>query len=169
MITNERLAQFIDDRYIYKFSHGPNLVQTKEQAIRNGINCVSLAHLALRELFDVTLPATLMCSELHRDRNYFKELDVEEERRTGDLEWFGIEDPSIVPSDFVPHYEDGELVNWRDYPIKHVAIHTGEESVDGALLLHSTSITGTNSIWPHSIFKKYRRYKKSYGVTRLRD
>lgn len=68
---DERLAQFLDPAYVYRFTHGPDMVTTKEQALREGINCVSLAHFVVRELCDVRLPAKLMCSELHQDDQYF--------------------------------------------------------------------------------------------------
>ena len=168
MIQNEVLSQFINDDYHYKFSHGPNIVRSKEQAQRDGINCVSLAHLALRELRNITLPSELMCAELHQDRTYFDEVS-DSEMITGDLVWFGIENPPIEPHQFIPLYENGELTNWREYPVKHVAIATGEVDYDGdPLLLHSTNLTGTNTVWPMRLFANYRRYKQIYGITRLK-
>ena len=167
MIQNETLSQFIDDDYRYKFSHGPNIVRTKEQARREGINCVSLAHLALKELYGITLPSSLMCSELHQDREYFQDVN-DNEMKIGDLVWFGIEKPTIEPGQFTPVYVNGELSNWQEYPVKHVAIATGETSNEGdPLLLHSTSITGTNSVWPMKSFASYVRYRRMYGATRL--
>lgn len=168
MARNEIFTQFIDYAYVYRFTHGPNLIQSKEQARRDGINCVSLAHLALRELCGVYLPSTLMCSELHRDREHFEAVsDIE--IKVGDLVWFGVQEPVIEPNDFVPIYINGELLNWREYPVKHVAIATGE--VDGEndpLLLHSSSIVGTNAVWPMRDFANHRRYERKYGVSRLK-
>jgi hypothetical protein len=88
--------------------------------------------------------------------------------RLGDLVWFGVEEPAIETHEFQPLYENGQLVNWSDFPVKHVAISTGESNDGDPLLLHSTSIAGTNVIWPMSSFATYRRYRKHYGVTRLK-
>lgn len=169
MIQNEALAQFVSDEYKYRFTHGPNIIQSKEQALREGINCVSLAHLALRELYGVVLPGVLMCSELHRDREYFEAVP-KGEMAIGDLVWFGVQNPPIEPDNFVPRYENDELTNWRDYGVKHVAVATGEIDETGdALLLHSTNMTGTNTVWPLRLFAEYARYRRIYGVTRLKD
>lgn len=166
MTQNEELSQFISDDFRYKFSHGPNIIHSKEQARREGINCISLAHLALKALYGVTLPSALMCSELHQDREYFEEV-THKDMIAGDLVWFGVQDPIIGPDQFVPVYEDGELINWKEYPVKHVAIATGEINHDDPLLLHSTNLTGTNVIWPMRLFAEHRRYRQLYGVTRL--
>ena len=163
------LEQYIDPTYVYRFTHGPNIVDTREAALRKGINCVSLAHLALKDLFEYSLPADLLCSELYNDREHFRSVAKSETTQTGDLVWFGLENPKTEIAEFVPQYRDGELLNWLDYPIKHVAIHTGERDKQGDyLLLHSTSIVGTNTIWPLRRFANYERYRKLYGFTRLK-
>lgn len=88
--------------------------------------------------------------------------------RRGDLAWFGTENADIEPEVFVPVYKDGALTNWADFPIKHAAIHTGEADEAGnPLLLHSTHVEGTNTVWPLPKFAIYRKYRKLYGITRL--
>lgn len=167
---NGLLELYIDPAFEYKFTQGPDVVRSREDAIRYGINCVSLAHLVLKGLFQYRLPPDLMCSELYLDRQYFDEVPSLEHMQIGDLVWFGIEEPAVAVDEFVPHYIDGQLVNWADFPVKHVAIYTGE--IGGGndyLLLHSTHIEGTNSIWPLAKFADYRKYKKLYGITRLKN
>lgn len=162
-----RLEIYLNSSYVYDFWSGPDVVQSKQDALAKGINCISLVHLALTDLFDYPLPQSLMCSELYKDREHFRPVHNSEVNQMGDLMWFGIEDPPISTRAFVPHYEDGKLVNWSDFPVKHAAIHTGEDNDGDPLLLHSTSIVGTNTVWPMSYFRTYKRYRKFYGATRL--
>ena len=161
------MTAYISPEYVYSFLSGPDIVQSKEDAWEIGINCISLAHLALKDLYDYELPRELMCAELYADREHFIPLEDGEAMMVGDLVWFGIEDPEVQVHEFVPHYENGSLINWADFPVKHVAIFTGEYADGDPLLLHSTSIVGTNVVWPLSYFKTYRRYRQLYGVTRL--
>lgn len=166
---NRLLEPYIDPAFEYRFTQGPDVVQSREDAIRYGINCVSLAHLALKDLFEYRLPPDLMCAELHMDREHFVNVNNLQDMQTGDLLWFGIEEPAVAVDDFVPHYVDGQLVNWIDFPVKHVAIYTGEKNEDNDyLLLHSTHVEGTNVIWPLAKFAGYQKYEKLYGITRLK-
>lgn len=164
---DRQLEQYLDRAYVYKFTHGPDIVRTRESARQKGISCISLAHLALRDLFDYEIPADLQCLELYADREHFYEVDDIQDMQRGDLLWFGLAEPKIAIDDFEPRYVDDQLLNWSDYPIKHVAVYTGEEAED-YLLLHSTPLEGTNVIWPMSKFADYKRYEKFYGITRLK-
>lgn len=167
---SRQLDRYVDSDFVYRFMQNPDVVRSEEDARRDGINCVSLAHLALKELFEKELPEDLLCAELYADRDYFDHFDSLDNLQTGDLVWFGIENPRIMPDDFTPLYEQGRLVNWRDFPIKHVAISTGERDETGdELLLHSTYYEGTNTIWPLSQFASYERYRRTYGISRLKD
>lgn len=162
------LEKFVDTDFVYRFSHGPQVVATEQAARAAGINCVSLAHLALRDLYGQRLPSDLLCTEMWFDREYFRPLEDGEQPQLGDLNWFGVRKPKVVPTDFVPSYEGSELVNWRDFPINHVAIHLGETDDQGdPLLLHASQETGTTSVWPSRQFGEYRRYARSYGASRL--
>lgn len=167
LATIDPLLHFIEEAYSYKFTQGPDVVHSKQDALRDGINCVSLAHLALRDLFDIKLPSSLMCAEMYLDQQYFATVDSVQSSRRGDLYWFGIEDPHIQPDEFSFEYQDGELINWADFPVKHVAIHTGNAlGSHNPLLLHST-FRVNNVIWPLEKFSNYIRYSKLYGITRL--
>jgi hypothetical protein len=105
---------------------------------------------------------------MYLDRDHFEKVEDVETTRQGDLVWFGIEDAGIQPEEFVPVYLDGALVNWADFPIKHVSLCTGDKDERGRqLLLHATHVGGTNTIWPIDKFAEYRKYRKMYGITRL--
>ena len=160
---NEQLTRYLDPEFIYRFMQNPNVVRSEEDARKHGINCVSLAHLAIKNLFEYELPRDLLCAELYADTKHFERIEQLQDMQTGDLVWFGIEQPAIHPEEFVPRYdEQGKLINWSDFPVKHVAISTGEHNEDrDPLLLHSTYYEGTNVIWPLSRFSAYPKYKKN--------
>lgn len=140
-----------------------------EDAKHGGINCVSLAHLALKSLFDFELPAELGCAEMYLDRQYFKQIDHGVAMRLGDLAWFGIQNAARAPEDIKLEYSrDGTLTNWRDFPVKHVAVYTGITQQAVPLFLHATFLEGgKNAVWPLPKFQQYARYRKFYGITRL--
>ena len=165
---NKLLETYIDPQYVYKFTQGPDVVRSREDALRDGINCISLAHLALRDLFDYELPAELFCLELYYDREHFTEVGGLENMQAGDLVWLGLASPTVEIEDFVPRYKNGRLTNWSESPVKHAAIFTGEKDQSSDhLLLHSTPYEGTNAVWPLKMFSRHKRYRKVYGITRL--
>ena len=125
--------------------------------------------MALEALFEHRLPPHLGCAELYLDRERFKPVESIEDARIGDLVWFGIRNALQKPEEVVLRYnERGELVNWRDFPVRHVAVHTGAEEAGVPLLLHATFMNGgKNAIWPLTEFDKHPRYSRLYGVTRL--
>src|ERR1700757_315636 len=157
------LERFVDTEFVYRFTHGPNMVTDEAEAREKGINCVLLAHFALRELFGHSLPPELHCYEMFTDNKRFYTVDSLEGMYMGDLVWFGTANPRIPIDEFEPKYgEDGFLLNHRDSAVKHVALYTGERSENDFLLLHSTHIAGGNVIWPLSRFSAYKRYEKIY-------
>lgn len=166
---NNTLDTFIDPAYRYDFWQGPAEVRSITDAQRSGLNCIALAHLAINKLFEVELPPELHCAELYTDTQYFTRVDDLAEARRGDLLWFGVANPVIEPAAFVPLYRDGMLVNWRDFPVKHVAVHTGKrDEQDEPLLLHASQEDSTNVIWPLPEFaKRNKRWEKFYGISRL--
>ncbi|MGD0284332.1 MAG: hypothetical protein ABSB12_01930 [Candidatus Saccharimonadales bacterium] len=166
---DSRLQQFLNPDYSYRFSQNPDVVRTKEDAIRNGINCISLAHLVIKELFNYELPSGLLCAELFLDQEHFAPITDISNLQMGDLVWFGNGNNLAEPSQVELRYgKHGKLINWREFPVKHVAIYTGVMEVDDPLLLHATFFDGgKNTIWPMSKFQTYQRYKKMHGVTRF--
>ncbi len=163
------LETYVDPRFVYDFWQGPREVRNLDQALENGINCISLAHLAIRGLFKYELPEELHCAELFNDVSYFDEVPTVSDMEPGDLIWFGLEEPVMSAEEFVPVYQGDKLTNWRDFPVKHVGIFTGKYEDSEPLILHSSNIEGTNVIWPLSRFDEYRRYQKIYGIRRLKD
>jgi len=162
------LKHFVDPAFVYSFEKGPNRVSSEAVAKQEGLNCVTLAHLALDELFDRKLPANLHCYEMATDEDYFETIESPELMQQGDLVWFGFASPRQTIEDFVPKYDaNGFLLNWRDSPIKHVAMYTGERREGDFMMLHSTHIEGTNAIWPLGLFSKYKRYERIYRIGRL--
>lgn len=164
---NKLLEQYLNPAFVYRFTHNPNVVHSRQDAIRHGINCISLAHLALKDLFNHQLLPELGCAELYNDKEDFHPVEDFESMQVGDLVWFGQTNPKIEPEEFVPYYQGGQLLNWADFPVKHVAIYTGVHNED-YLLLHSTHLEGTNVIWPLAKFSSYERYKRIYGISRLK-
>jgi hypothetical protein len=162
------LQHFLDPAYRYDFWQGPEKVRSDEDARQKGLNCVSLAHLALRNLFNETLPPEMHCYEMYADDAYFKTLGGVDETQQGDLVWFGRQD-AAEPALFVPQYAKGSsfLENWRDSPVKHVAVCTGERYDGEPLLLHATHIEGTNVIWPLRKFEEHERYARVLRVARF--
>jgi hypothetical protein len=170
MITSvdEVFRSYLDPAFRYVWSQSPARVRSREDALRDGLNCVALAHLVLRDLFGHVLPASYQSLELFQDRRYFEPVDDLARSRAGDLVWFGVAEPRLPLDEFVPLFEDGELLNVADFPVNHVAVHTGEHLGGDPLLLHASSLDGTNALWPLRRFADHPRYGRIYGVHRLR-
>ncbi len=167
---NLDLERYLQPDYVYRFTQGPDMVRSLDDARHNGLNCIALAHLVLKDLFDYELPPEFRCVELYTDREHLEPIESMDDAQTGDLVWFGVEEPAITVEAFVPQYAGGELLNWADFPVKHVAICTGETNPDDDyLLLHSSREDGVNAVWPMARFGDYRRYRKLYGISRLKN
>ena len=164
---NTIMQKYLDAPFKYEFAQNPDMAPTFDIALAKGINCISLAHLVLKDLYDVDLPTIYRCSELYRDTTYFEDIDDFGSTQLGDLVWLGVANPRVSVENFTPNYKDGELTNWPDFPVKHVAIHTGENSTADNLL-HATYVGKTTTVWPLQKFNEYPRYKKVYGIKRLK-
>ena len=167
----DTFENFLRAGYAYSFEQGPNKVRSHEDARVNGLNCVALAHLAMKDLFDYTLPEDYQCLELFLDREqHFESIDSLDSAQQGDLVWFGFAEPRIPLEEFVPVYDEcREITNWQDVAVRHVGLFTGEIDGEGdQLVLHATRSAGTVAIWPLRKFQEYKRYRKVYGVSRLK-
>ena len=165
---DEVFRSYLDPAFRYVWSQGPTRVRGRQDALRDGLNCVALAHLVLRDLFGHTLPASFQSWELFEDRAFFEPVDGVPTAQAGDLVWFGAARPRLRLDEFEPRFEDGELVNVADFAVNHVAVHTGERAGGDPLLLHASSLDGTNVLWPLARFAARPRYAKIYGIQRLR-
>jgi hypothetical protein len=166
--VSELLDSYLNPGFRYVFAQGPDRVRTRADALANGLNCVALAHLALRDLFGVTLPARLRSVELSSDLRYFHYVPLGNPLELGDLVWFG---PAAAPmslADFIARYDSGgELLNFSEFPINHVAVYLDYEN-GHRRVLHASPADGTNAIWPLRRFGDYDRYNAIKAVQRLR-
>jgi hypothetical protein len=89
--------------------------------------------------------------------------------RAGDLVWFGPDRPRVRLDEFVPQYDGDELANPGDVPVKHVAICTDARGDGDRLMLHASSVDGTNALWPLRRFRAYDRYRRIHAIRRLRQ
>jgi hypothetical protein len=166
--VDDVFLRYLDPAFRYVKSQNPALVRSRDDALRDGLNCVALAHLLIRDLFGCPLPAHLQAFELVRDHVYFDPVPDAGRLSAGDLVWLGLGDQRLRQEDFVPQYDGVELVNGGDFPVKHVAISTGTGDRDDPLLLHASVADGTNAIWPLARFADHPRYGRIYALRRLR-
>ena len=149
-------------------TQGPDRVRSRQDALSAGLNCVSLAHLIIRDLFGYVLPATYQCTELSTDQQHFMSIPSARLMRPGVLVWLGVADPAASIQDFVPRFQNGRLANFNEYPINHVAIYTGVYDRGDYLLIHANQVDHTNTVWPLRAFQDHHRYGKVYAIMRLR-
>lgn len=162
------LDRFIDPALAYNFTQGPDRVQTEDDARRLGINCEALVHLALKGLFGCLLPPNLLCYEMFVDKALFVTIPSLEDMRMGDVVWFGPTLTNVSTEQFIPEYDRaGNLQNWSDCPVQHLAIHAGEAQEKEPLLLHATHITCGVEVWPLTRFARYARYEHVRRIGRL--
>ena len=166
---DEVFSRYLDPAFRYVVSQNPARVRSRQDALRDGLNCVALAHLVTRDLFGYTLPARLQSLELSRDQAHFEAVPDPERMQVGDLVWFGVDQPRVGLDEFVPQYDGDELMNGGDLPVKHVAICAGAGDDGDRLLLHASSVDGTNALWPLKLFREYDRYRRIYAIRRLRQ
>src|ERR1700728_2601732 len=121
---DEVFSRYLDPAFRYVKSQSPARVRSRDDALRDGLNCVALAHLVIRDLFGYALPARLQALEMVRDLAHFWSVPGPERMRAGDLVWLGMDRPDVELEEFVPRYDGGELANFSDFPVKHVAICT---------------------------------------------
>jgi hypothetical protein len=134
--VDEVFSRYLDPAFRYVWSQNPARVRSRRDALRDGLNCVALAHLVTRDLFGYTLPARLQSLELARDLAHFELVPDPGRMRVGDLVRFGVDRPRVSLDEFVPRYDGDELMNGSDVPVKHVAIFAGSSDDSDRLLLN---------------------------------
>jgi hypothetical protein len=165
----EPIRSYLHPSFRYVLSRGPECVRSRDEAVSGGLNCVALAHLLIRDLFGYVLPATYQCTELSTDYEHFSAVPEASLMRLGDLVWFGRADALAKVEDFIPRFENGQLANFDEYPINHVAIYTGVFARSDYQLIHANRVDGTNAVWPLGAFGAHERYGRVYAIMRLRD
>lgn len=162
-----KLRRLASEEFRYVFTQGPDRASSIERALEDGLNCVSLAHLAIRLTFDFKLPSDLYCLEMFQDEEHFEDVPSVRDARRYDIVWFGVDKTDAQLEEFEPIYDkSGQITNWSQSPIKHVGV-IYEPDTNDPLVLHSTSRTGTNSLWRLSQFAEHKRYKKVHGIRRF--
>ncbi len=163
----------IAERYLaadchYDFWLRPGEVPDLGSAQQKGLNCVVLAHLALKDLFGYTLPPDLRCTEMFLDTTHFTRTDYDAATvRRGDLLWFGTPAPAEVIDSFEPSYDQsGHLQNWQDFPVNHVGVFLGKTATGEAQILHSAAGENT-AVWSLEQFGAVPRYQQNWGMSRL--
>jgi hypothetical protein len=169
LAVNEVFLRYLDPAFRYVRSQVPALVRSREDALREGLNCVALAHLVTRDLFGYTLPAWYQSLELVRDLAHFEPVPDRDRMQAGDLVWLGADRPLVSLDEFVSRYRGDELLNFGDFPVNHVAICTGTHRGGDHVLLHASTVDGTNALWPLRKFDNYERYRRIYAIRRLRQ
>ena len=166
---NEVFLRYLDPAFRYVRSQVPALARSREDALREGLNCVALAHLVTRDLFGYTLPAWYQSLELVRDLAHFEAVPDQEGMQAGDLVWLGADRPLASLEEFVPRYRGHEPPNGADFPATHVAICTGARAGADHLLLHASTVDGTSALWPLGKFGDYAGCRRIHAIRRLRQ
>lgn len=162
-------SRYVDPAFRYAYRQNPARVRSRDDALRDGLNCVALAHLLIRDLFGCALPGRLQTYELIHEREYFEPVPSPEHMRAGDLVWLGPERPSVPLDEFVPRRTGDDITNMTEFPVKHVAICTDGFDDRDPVLLHASLIEGTNALWPLRRFSDHDRYGRIYAIRRLRS
>ena len=158
--------QYVDPALTYDFTQGPDKVRNYADAARDGVNCVSLAHLVMKDAFGESLPPDLFFYEMFSDTERFAPVTGLSGMQPADLVWLGHGNPKFEIDEFTPEFVDGHMTNWDDSPIKHVGVFTGEVKDDEPMVLHACWYVGRTAVWPLSEFSQYPKYERVYGVSR---
>lgn len=160
--------RYVDPDCTYDFWLRPQDVPDLQTAQQKGMNCVVLAHLVMKEMFDYELPPDLRCTEMFLDSTHFVRTEFNAEQlRPGDLVWFGRAASRVSAEQFKPSYDQsGHMQNWRDFPVNHVGIYVGRDAQDEAQILHSVARENT-TLWPLRKFGQVPRYSIVWGSSRL--
>jgi hypothetical protein len=84
--------------------------------------------------------------------------------QAGDLVWLGVDRPLVGLDDFIPEYCGDELLNFNDFPVNHVAICTGIRENGDHVLLHASTVDGTNTLWPQPGHPEHLRQQRPLQV-----
>lgn len=161
---------YLDETYSYKYTNWPDVVSSQVQALREGLNCITLVHLLVERLFGEKLPKSLRSIELYQDVNYFDLVTNIDDVNLGDIIFVGKDGQKERLENFIPEYDNsGFLLNEPDLPKIHLALYTGEGNTGDPLFIHANGVDKKVSLWPLSKFKDYERYSTIYAIKRLKQ
>src|ERR1700691_5786652 len=89
LIMNNVFKNYIDKPYRYVYQNGPDIITSKDQAFKEGLNCIALMHLLLKDIFKLELPSNVKGWEIFCDNPYFESIKSKEDLQTGDILFFG--------------------------------------------------------------------------------
>jgi hypothetical protein len=167
--ADEVFLRYLGPGFRYIRIQVPARVRTREDALRDGLNCAALAHLVTCGLFGCTLPASYQSLELVRDLEHFEPVGSPDRMQAGDLAWLGADRPLVRLEDFIPGYCGDELLNFNDFPVSHVAICTGIRKNGDHVLPRASTVDGTSALWPLRESVHHDRYSPIYSIQRLRQ
>jgi hypothetical protein len=168
---------YLNSGCVYSFANGPDVIRSREQAAQQGLNCIALMHLLIRELFDIELPDYLKGWEMYRDNPYLSKVPSMHDIKLGDMFFFGRDQLPSYAVQYAPQYDDkNELINraagdkliGQQYAGVHLAMHTGEfNSAREPMLIHTNKIEGTIVIWPLARFLGLEQYSTIHAIKRV--
>lgn len=167
--------RLVTANHSHDWESGPQ--QMRLRGPEAGVNCASQSHLALEGLFGVRLPTRLHCTEIQKDiagrGDFFKPVqDGLHAMQVGDIILSGLDRPQSALDRFSPRYDDdGFLRNWRDSPLRHVNVFTGEydESTGQPLVLDTNpeASAGIRTLDEVMAFGQQGLHAKVFTVGRL--
>lgn len=156
--------------YHYKFTNWPEIIHTQEQALKGGLNCITLVHILYVDLFEITLPEKFRSIELFQNTSYFDNISDTGELKQGDLFFFGKASEALVLKNFMTQYDKmNNLLNLSELPHIHLGVFTGEYTKNNnPLIIHANAIDKKVSIWPLNKFRNYEKYSSILLAKRLK-
>lgn len=159
---------FAEGVFRYRFTSGPDVVQTPEQALEHGLNCVALAHLLLKALRGCHLPPQCQAIEMYSPNPHLQVVASLQEVQMGDVIFVGRAGMQAALDVFVPRYDAaGGLTNWREFPGLHLCVYTGERDADDSpLFIHVNGQDDGVAVWSLARIQQHPRYAALYAIKR---
>lgn len=149
----------------YDYNRGPELANDFETA-KLGLNCVALIHIIYKEVFSVSLEPSLRAVELYYPNESFENLDLDSEKRLGDIAFWARDNIKDVLTDYRPGFdEEGNLIGKCPF---HLAMYIGENKKNEALFIHANCIDKNVGIWTENRIRSYIRYSTVLALKRCK-
>lgn len=167
----ERLAEpLINAGHAYDYGQTPAKFYADTSAGPQGINCKVVPHEFARQQFGIELPPELQIAEAFfgadNPASPLRRLHPSENLRLGDWILYGRQD-ATHPQLIIPDYgSDGNMRNWRNFPINHVGVFLGTHHGQ-PMILHATPEHGV-TIAEQRTIQRSRRTAQVHDVLRLK-